>query len=515
MPLEIKRRKLEELDVIEQAVSERFRRNPSLFPLSTAAIDKEYGIVLNTNKKRPLKEVVLQQQELGIFIEKYHHIQEEAQKEQISDIEAIKNDTDFSLFNEKFSDIINAHKNKIEQAELLEQEYSMGGGSDEDRKTILSKRAKALDIDKVFTVEESYGRYVDLIEMHEKWMNLPLRKDTNKASYLAYLEVFDKIGLKFEGDELNPNADLERGLDYKNYVQELAEYLKRFYIKTRVLENPERAIAQIEKEYEDKEWESLQKYIKPRDPLHCEACNKTFAKESVYKAHLTGKKHIKNAQKSSSSTSDSAFEKELSLYEYMVRNVSSLLEKEISNTKLNVERKQALTNKDRKDELLAQMEEIGNEDFPVNLSEEEESEESEDEDSNPNPLNLPLDVDGKPIPYWLWKLQGLGKQFQCEICGNATYQGRKIFEGHFIEQRHIHGLKQLGVSLEKEHNSEILLSFKGITKIDDALALWSKVKKEKVRANNVEIENIVEVEDDEGNVMSKKVYEDLQKQGLL
>lgn len=29
-----------------------------------------------------------------------------------------------------------------------------------------------------------------------------------------------------------------------------------------------------------------------RDPLHCRACQRTFAKDTVFKAHLTGKKHL-------------------------------------------------------------------------------------------------------------------------------------------------------------------------------------------------------------------------------
>lgn len=36
-----------------------------------------------------------------------------------------------------------------------------------------------------------------------------------------------------------------------------------------------------------------------------------------------------------------------------------------------------------------------------------------------------LGWDGKPIPYWLYKLHGLGVTFSCEICAGASYQGRK------------------------------------------------------------------------------------------
>ena len=59
----------------------------------------------------------------------------------------------------------------------------------------------------------------------------------------------------------------------------------------------------------------------------------------------------------------------------------------------------------------------------------EEEEESEEEGEAPiyNPKNLPLGWDGKPIPYWLFKLHGLGIEYKCEICGNYSYWGRRAF----------------------------------------------------------------------------------------
>merc|ERR1719263_1896056 len=61
----------------------------------------------------------------------------------------------------------------------------------------------------------------------------------------------------------------------------------------------------------------------------------------------------------------------------------------------------------------------------------EEVEEKEDEDIDKpiyNPLNLPLGFDGKPIPFWLYKLHGLGQEYKCEICGNYSYWGRRAFD---------------------------------------------------------------------------------------
>ncbi|KAL4680771.1 hypothetical protein H8959_022712 [Pygathrix nigripes] len=61
--------------------------------------------------------------------------------------------------------------------------------------------------------------------------------------------------------------------------------------------------------------------------------------------------------------------------------------------------------------------------------EEEQISDSESEDEKNeityNPKNLPLGWDGKPVPYWLYKFHGLNINYNCEICGNYTYQGPK------------------------------------------------------------------------------------------
>ena len=52
------------------------------------------------------------------------------------------------------------------------------------------------------------------------------------------------------------------------------------------------------------------------------------------------------------------------------------------------------------------------------------AEEEEEEERIYNPLKLPLGWDGKPIPYWLYKLHGLGVEYRCEICSDHVYMGR-------------------------------------------------------------------------------------------
>ena len=67
----------------------------------------------------------------------------------------------------------------------------------------------------------------------------------------------------------------------------------------------------------------------------------------------------------------------------------------------------------------------------------------------------------RPIPYWLYKLHGLGIEYKCEICGNACYWGRRAFERHFQEWRHSFGMKCLRIP-----NT---VHFRDVTRIEDAL----------------------------------------------
>lgn len=136
------------------------------------------------------------------------------------------------------------------------------------------------------------------------------------------------------------------------------------------------------------------------------------------------------------------------------------------------------------------------------------SDDEDDEDDTPiyNPKNVPLGWDGKPIPYWLFKLHGLNHFYPCEICGNEAYRGRRNFEKHFTESRHAYGMRCLGIPNTKH--------FHGVTKIEDAQELWSKLKTvlESNQFDGVEEE---EYEDSNGNVIKRAQYEELARQGLL
>lgn len=151
-------------------------------------------------------------------------------------------------------------------------------------------------------------------------------------------------------------------------------------------------------------------------------------------------------------------------------------------------------------------EEISDIDNDENRNEDNEDDEDDYDPSITNPLDIPLDFDGKPIPYWLYKFRGLNRYFKCEICADYEYRGPRAFERHFREWRHAHGMRRLGIPNTKD--------FHMITKIDDALKLYEKLKQEKQRVTwNPEDEE--EFEDTEGNVFKKSTYDQLKRQGVI
>lgn len=131
-----------------------------------------------------------------------------------------------------------------------------------------------------------------------------------------------------------------------------------------------------------------------------------------------------------------------------------------------------------------------------------------DEEDGPiyNPKNVPLDYDGKPIPYWLFKLHGLNHYYPCEICGGESYRGRKAFELHFNDVKHASAMRSLGIPNTKH--------FHGVTTIEDAQELWKSLQA-KLEQERFDTSSQEEYEDSHGNVLSRKKYEDLARQGLL
>ena len=191
----------------------------------------------------------------------------------------------------------------------------------------------------------------------------------------------------------------------------------------------------------------------------------------------------------------------VALNEELAMHAGELLVETLGATVEMIEKKQARTYDEIARDVAAADAEAGGDLTDASSSEDE------DRAAKPiyNPRNLPLGWDGKPIPFWLYKLHGLNKEFVCEICGNTSFFGPTAFERHFAEGRHTRGMECLGIPNTRH--------FWGVTKIDDAYALWSKVRSSSQGLEDAS--SLVEVEDASGNVMSARTYDDLRRQGLL
>lgn len=169
---------------------------------------------------------------------------------------------------------------------------------------------------------------------------------------------------------------------------------------------------------------------------------KMYSKQTVYDAHLTSKKHVKASQKMAesgapapnpngtaapvSATQATAQKTHLQMrlqesahYTYLATSLLKNLAPVVAETKSNVERRFSLTAKEREQELIDRAKPP-----PAPVTKEGNEDEEEEEERIYNPLKLPLGWDGKPIPYWLYKLHGLGVEYKCEICSDHVYMGR-------------------------------------------------------------------------------------------
>ncbi|KAI5072842.1 hypothetical protein GOP47_0012948 [Adiantum capillus-veneris] len=345
-----------------------------------------------------------------------------------------------------------------------------------------------------------------------------------------YLEHFPCINIVAHTSKLGTSTD---ACDYRNYLTCVIDYLISFIQRVWPLQDVSKILASVAAEFDNKwhacaisGWEEEAAedlsgreqllMISKFDSLHqLLGLGPKKLKHALVSLQLKGGGTVQEraqrlfyavVDKSRSkklvkqkpfSKSKQSVAKEIALAEMRVMRLCELLRETIEDTKLHVERKEYLQSyKDYQAEK-AKMEDDANED--------EDEDDEEEEAAIHNPLNIPIGVDGKPIPYWLYQLHGLGQEFKCEICGDASYWGRRAFEKHFNEKKHKIGMKCLGIP-----NSKI---FHEITTINDAKSLWNILlqKHEEMRWQP----NHEELEDDQGNVYDKKSYMLLKREGLF
>jgi splicing factor 3A subunit 3 len=514
MILEEQRFLHEDLERLEQAISDRVAEDPR--HVSSSTVHLEISLTLWFQVRERLN----RDHQIAGFLDRIQdqskrllEIYKDADGTRGKEIQSISTGEPLGEFYKQLQDIKSFHQRyPNEPVENLERAYK--------KRVTGEGETTTSEIDHLFTGEEAFGKYLDLTTIHELYFNLPGIK---RLSYLQYIDAFDT----FTPPTFNIKRPDKMTDQYFNYVGELALYLESFMRRTRPLEDLDKLFKTFDDDFE-KAWENndvpgWKLEVGPsntpsHDGIWCPDCEKEFKNDNVYKAHLTGKKHLKAAElraarqaefgaeaNGSASRGPSILrlkERAIAEREYRVKRLAAAMSQERADTKVNVERKQGMTERERQMELEAVFADTS---MATPQGGDSESE-SDDDEKIYNPLKLPLAWDGKPIPFWLYKLHGLGVEFRCEICGNYVYMGRRAFDKHFNEARHIYGLKCLGIT-----NTTL---FREITGIEDAKKLWDKITTDKKKAK-ADDGGVVQMEDGEGNVMPEKVYLDLQKQGLL
>lgn len=311
-------------------------------------------------------------------------------------------------------------------------------------------------MDSVFSGEEAYGKHLDLYLSHTQYLNL---KGSSRLSYFGYLDMLRQ-------GKVERTLDLkEKSLPaYLEYVQTLYSYLVSFFDRSLPLVDIHSKIRQEEERFEAAwaagqvdgwEIDSGKKTAPSGEGIWCPYCEllvsvleriwlrpagqKNYSKQTVYDAHLNSDKHKKkekagiavsdpskangsSAPVASSSSSRDRYHPPARLT-FLVHSLLTTepIPARLQASRDEVQRRMALTSREREEELEQQEEQAP----PAETAAEGEDEDEDEDGKIYNPLKLPLGWDGKPIPFWLYKLHGLGVTFECELC-SENYRGRKV-----------------------------------------------------------------------------------------
>jgi len=401
-----------------------------------------------------------------------------------------------------------------------------------------------------FSGGEVRGRFVDLVPIHLQFTNLKKisdyqQKEFIQSQWLKHLRRYPDDSLYFESFrelkaaawnpidyvswlrtfhllETVPRAFKYRQGDYKKYLTDLTGYLENFITRQQPLLDWKTKITEFRDSFDALWSEGLCPGWETKtceSPLYAIVTDKLLMTETAMNGHITSKEYKKAYERYETLSEEERAERlrlsvqqdyDNAFLEQFVRFLRNIVAVTISDTIEHVTRKQARTAHELEMELAGLAgENVADRDFPDNISEQSSSGGEEigaGDRAIYNPKNLPMGPDGKPIPYWQYKLFGLDKEFRCEICGNYSYYGRRTFEKHFSEWRHINGLRALRIQ-----NSN---HFFGITGIEEAISINDKLRKQ-TSSVVFNADKEMECEDAMGNVMTYRAYQDLVRQGMI
>ncbi|OEJ80320.1 Pre-mRNA-splicing factor PRP9 [Hanseniaspora osmophila] len=562
--IEQERLNCEKLDTIALNITRRFERNPAVFyrnqaeyyktgfPTTLASsfdnseLARKNSLLKVEKPLRSKKQILAQQHEINrfckIFKDTKLHMQEgkgftrdlvQVAKGELGN----QDELDFLRFDSIVNNIIDEHESrtgnsekthfiKSTKADSLDDEFSMFP----HQLQILSKAAQDININSFFQREEKYGEFLNLIKYHTLWLSVIKSAD---LSYLEFLRITIGNFKKQDYAYILSNKKWRDTPQYHYFLLQLNNYLVHFIQKTFPLFPYEkfeehRIVARFDNFLQTGLNIDSQEH-KSENNIYCLVCDEFLHTEASpnnasQKSHGQTKKHIQNLKKR-----ENVCFQELKLHMLC----SGLLSEIIDNTESFTEMKLSYTNKERLLELdklsqlyeedlytqkefeLDQQLKSGN---PRSRAEKDVStnrKSTEYGHVDPKGSVSKEDQSTAEIPKWLRKLKKLDVEYQCEICGNVTYKGYKLFQKHFFESKHVLGLKCLGYSGNPSQ-------FKGIVKVSDMKALQYKLlqtaslvdrtdatqgantSKDATKSELESNQWFVEVEDSQGNVVKKK-----------
>lgn len=446
----------------------------------------------------------------------------------------------------KQGDVWTSFYDKIKEVKDYHRRFSLNQGAVPEMQNaewFYQRSVEAEQSDKLFSGEEDMGKRVDMHEHFDKFVNIKklathrklrfremafarlkrktpdlepddpivdeiVQKEYHELDYIQWLKTFDQF------HEL-PRYSKYKDKTYSAYLEGVVSYLRNFLLRTQPSVNIEKLEQQFNKEFEER-WS--QKSIPGwqesthKDKLYVLPTDRLFNNEAVLKSHKEGKAYKKRVaevqklefdQQKLLVVASEEEDKRIASLESRMAKWRDLMSDTIQESIQYLQKKQSQTAAEMEAEREGETDDEDMDDG-VDIS----GDEMKDDEERPiyNPLNLPLGWDGKPIPFWLYKLHGLGIEYKCEICGNYSYWGRRAFERHFQEWRHAFGMRCLKIP-NTAH-------FKEITNIEDAITLYEKLKRD-AEEQTFRPDQDVECEDIQGNVMSQRAFEDLRRQGLV
>lgn len=279
------------MEVLENSISQRLKRNPNLLPVADP---------MPSTKKRSHTETITQQHELKFLKDKYdeHYSSISQDRKELVEGELVKlNDpsADFKQFDNQLAEIREQHElysnaTSSTISSLYDMFSSRPGASAASkrvkRKYILCKAASFIDIDSIFQEKEEYGRCLDLTKFYKVYQKMT---GNEEISYVDYLSRYDRL----------PDTNIQvAGTMYSQYLEELYEYLVAFIRRAKPLET---GVFDVLERLQPTNSDPVEAIVPLVDgstneagEIFCKACDKWFAKETVYKGHLNGKKHLKN-----------------------------------------------------------------------------------------------------------------------------------------------------------------------------------------------------------------------------